>query len=144
MSTDPCKSAVDPDILASQCHPHCLVCGDGKCLGLKRETRPAHEGRVECTFHCEPELEGYPSQLHGGVIGLFFDAAMTRCLFAHGHMAVTAELRVRYRRPVMLRRHCLVRAWIRRDRPPLHDVDAELLQEGEIKATASAKFLDRR
>jgi acyl-coenzyme A thioesterase PaaI-like protein len=35
--------------------------------------------------------------LHGGVISSILDGTMTNCLFAHGTVAVTAELRVRFR-----------------------------------------------
>jgi acyl-coenzyme A thioesterase PaaI-like protein len=99
---------------------------------------------VECHFQRTPDFEGYPSQLHGGIIGLLLDAAMTHCLFAHGYVAVTGELRVRYRHPVDAQQNCLVRSWIRASRPPLRLVEAELVQEGRVKAMASAKFIDRR
>jgi acyl-coenzyme A thioesterase PaaI-like protein len=133
----------DPQVLRRESHPHCLVCGDGDLLGLRPSFSIRRDGSVECRFLCKPDLEGYPSQLHGGVIGLYLDAAMTNCLFAHGHVAVTAELHVRYRHPVETRREAMVRAWIRSDRPPLRLVDAELIQDGRVKATASAKFIDR-
>ena len=68
---------------------------------------------------------------------------MTNCLFAHGHVAMTGELKVRYRKPVVIGQEMLLRAWITRSQAPLHLLEAELKQEGCIKATASAKFVER-
>ena len=66
---------------------------------------------------------------------------MTNCLFAQGSVAMTAELKVRYRKPVLIGQEMIIRAWITRSQPPLHLLEAELKQEGCIKAIASAKFL---
>ena len=89
-----------------------------------------------------PDLEGYPQTLHGGIIASLLDGAMTNCLFAHGHVAMTAELRVRYRKPVLIGPEMTIRAWITRSQPPLHLLEAELQQEGCAKAIASAKFFE--
>jgi acyl-coenzyme A thioesterase PaaI-like protein len=81
--------------------------------------------------------------MHGGMIASLLDGAMTNCLFAHGHIAMTGELKVRYREPVIIGEEMLLRAWITRSQPPLHLLEAELKQEGCVKATASAKFVER-
>ncbi len=70
------------------------------------------------------------------------DSAMANCLFAHKRPAVTAELSVRYRHPVATTTEIIVRAWIIKSHRPLHLLKAELKQNGEIKATATAKFYD--
>ena len=81
--------------------------------------------------------------LHGGVVASVLDGAMTSCLFAHGHPGATAELTVRFRHPVRTGGVATVRAWIERCAPPLHMLRAELVQNGQIKATAWGKFIDR-
>jgi len=77
------------------------------------------------------------------MIASLLDGAMTNCLFAHGLVAMTAELKVRYRKPVFIGQEMTIRAWITRSQPPLHLLEAELKQEGCIKAIASAKFMER-
>ena len=72
------------------------------------------------------------------------DGAMTNCLFAHGRVAVTAELTVRYRHPVTVDRPVTVRAWIRESSHNLHRMQAELAQGGRVLVTATAKFLERQ
>jgi acyl-CoA thioesterase FadM len=55
---------------------------------------------------------------------------------------VTAELTVRFRHPVATERSATVRARLERDRAPLYLLQAELVQDGVVKAAATAKFLE--
>jgi acyl-CoA thioesterase FadM len=77
------------------------------------------------------------------MIASLLDGAMTNCLFARGHVAMTGELKVRYREPVIIGEEMLVRAWITRSQLPLHLLEAELKQGGCTRTTASAKFVER-
>jgi acyl-coenzyme A thioesterase PaaI-like protein len=101
------------------------------------------DGSVTASFLGHPGLEGFEGLMHGGMIASLLDGAMSNCLFAHGHIAMTGELKVRYREPVIIGEEMLLRAWITRSQPPLHLLEAELKQEGCVKATASAKFVER-
>ena len=131
-------------VTAPRSHPHCVVCGENDALGLGLTFVTRDDGSVECDFQCSPALQGYTDQLHGGVIALLLDGAMTNCLFAHGHAAVTAEINVRYRHPVAASQPVYLRAWPQRFHPRLNLLAAELVQEGQVKATATAKFIDQR
>ena len=77
-------------------------------------------------------------------VAMLLDGAMTNCLFAFGHVAETAKLEIRYRRPVATGRPATVRARIERVRGPLRITAAEIVQDGEVKGEASARFIDRR
>jgi acyl-coenzyme A thioesterase PaaI-like protein len=107
------------------------------------EFRAARHGLVEATFACERAFEGYPDVLHGGVICALLDGAMTNCLFACGVVAMTGDLRVRFRLPVATSGRAAVRAWVESSSRPLHKLAAELMQDGQIRATATAKFVER-
>jgi uncharacterized protein (TIGR00369 family) len=123
-------------------HPHCIVCGADNPRGLHVDFRPAADGGVKADFDCARVFEGYSHRIHGGVIAALLDGAMTNCLFAHGRVAVTAELTVRYRHPVTADRKVTVRAWIRESSRNLHRMQAELAQDGRVLVTATAKFLE--
>jgi acyl-coenzyme A thioesterase PaaI-like protein len=123
-------------------HPHCVVCGADNARGLQVNFRPMADGGVEAHFDCARIFEGYSHRIHGGVIAALLDGAMTNCLFAHGHVAVTAELNLRYRHPVMTDRRATVRAWIRESSHRLHRLRAELLQDGQLLVIATATFLN--
>jgi uncharacterized protein (TIGR00369 family) len=124
-------------------HPSCYVCGSANGHGLGLEFRRNEHGGVEAVFACHTVFEGYPDMLHGGIICTLLDGAMTNCLFAHGVTAVTAELKVRFRHPVVTKRPARVRAWITATLRPLHELAAELVQNERIMATAKAKFLEK-
>lgn len=131
-------------VVGEQAHPRCIVCGRDNPLGLKLRFEVREDGSVESRFRGGSDFEGYPRQLHGGIIALLLDGVMTHCLFARGQPASTGELSVRYRRPVTTVRDVRLRAWIVRSRAPLRVVAAELVQDGCVNATARAKFIDRR
>ena len=133
----------DPGAIGQVSHPHCVVCGRDNEQGLGMTFTLLDDGSVESEICCGSDFEGYTHQLHGGVVAMLLDGAMTNCLFAHGREAVTAELTVRYRHPVAPNRTALVRAWIERSRPPFTAIAASLIQDGRVTATASAKFIDR-
>ena len=123
-------------------HGQCVVCGDGNKKGIKLSFDVAPNGSVEGRVPCRRLFQGYEGLLHGGVISAVLDSAMTNCLFAHDIIAVTAELTVRFLHPVLLTREAVVRASIKESMPPLHLMEAQLVQNGRVVARASAKFVD--
>jgi len=76
-------------------------------------------------------------------VAALLDAAMTHCLFHHGVAGLTAELCVRYLKPVPCDAALEARAWLDRARPPLYRLGAELARDGQVLARAEASFLRR-
>jgi acyl-coenzyme A thioesterase PaaI-like protein len=124
-------------------HPFCLVCSGSNPYGLALAFEAGEDGELKASFHPNAGLEGYEGLLHGGMTASLLDGIMTNCLFARGIVAMTAELRVRYREPVAIGPEVSLRARVEERHPPLYILSAELMQEGCIKATASAKFMAR-
>jgi acyl-coenzyme A thioesterase PaaI-like protein len=129
--------------LRNDSHPGCVVCCPSNVHGFGLEFHIVNGSSVEASFSCDKVFRGYPAMLHGGVVSTLLDGAMTNCLFAQGHIAVTVELSVRFRHPVATDNPAMVRAWITSSTRPVHDLAAELIQDGEIKATAKARFLEK-
>jgi acyl-coenzyme A thioesterase PaaI-like protein len=129
---------VDPGVV----HPGCVVCGAANTRGLRLRYVPANGNEVRAELDCDGSLEGYGGRLHGGIIAAALDGAMTHCLFALGRAAVTAELAVKFSHPVVTGRPATVRARLERDLAPLYLLRAELVQDGVVKATGSAKFME--
>jgi acyl-CoA thioesterase FadM len=50
---------------------------------------------------------------------------------------------VRFRHPVELGKPLVVRAHMASSRTPLYVTEAEILQDGQVKAKATGKFMDR-
>ena len=124
-------------------HPFCVVCGQSNEQGLGLSFFLRGDGSVEARFECKPHLQGYDGLLHGGVIASLMDGAMTNCLFAHGIVAVTVEMTVRFRHPIVVDDPLVVKARITYSQPPLYVVAAEIVQNGQVKAKTNGKFMQR-
>ena len=129
--------------LCSRVHPECIVCGIANTKGLHLKFETVDDGSVKAGFQCTKAFEGYPGILHGGVISTILDGAMGQCMFARGQTAVTVEMTTRFRHPVNTGHEATVHAWIIRSSHPLYLLEAEIIQNGEIKATAKSKFYDQ-
>ena len=129
-----------PAGLGQCCHPACLVCGERNRNGLGIRFAQDPDGGVVGRFACDASYQGYPDRLHGGVVSMLLDAAMTNCLFARQTQAVTAKLTVRFRHPVRVGVEAVIRARVVGQYPPLYLLKAELRQGDRICAVADAKF----
>jgi acyl-coenzyme A thioesterase PaaI-like protein len=125
-------------------HAGCVACGQRNGQGLRLRFRVGNAGRVESSFGCGTAFQGYPGFLHGGIVATLLDAAMTNCLFAHGLVGLTGELRVRYRHPVDTGKTARVYAWLEHSAHCLHHLRAELEQDKVVKASASSRFMESK
>jgi len=129
--------------ISSQVHPQCVVCGITNSKGLHLEFNVFEDGSVKADIECNRALQGYPGILHGGVISTILDGAMGHCMFARGQAAVTVEMTTRFRSPVLVDHNAIVMARITRKSHPLYLLQAEIIQNGQVKATAKSKFYDQ-
>lgn len=60
-------------------------------------------GTFHGSFNCNAYQQGYDMMVHGGVIAAIIDSSMAQCLMGHGVVAYTADLSVKYRKPVAIR-----------------------------------------
>lgn len=125
-------------------HGRCLVCGQHRPGSLKLSFTPREDGAVQTDFVAGLYLQGYDGLVHGGVIATLPDAAMTHCLFHRGITAVTADLHVRYVRPILCGSRLDIGAHIVKVSHPLYRLRAEIACNGQIGAWAEAKFLPKR
>ena len=124
-------------------HPKCIVCSFTNGNGLHLEFDVADDGSVTAIFQGDDAFEGYPGMVHGGVISSILDGAMGHCMFARGQAAVTVEMTIRFRHPVITGHEATVLARITRFSHPLYLLEAEIIQDGKVKATAKGKYYDQ-
>lgn len=129
--------------IRAQAHPKCIICSLTNANGLHLKFDVADNGGVKADFQCNEVFEGYPGILHGGIISSILDGAMCNCMFARGKAAVTAEMTTKFRHPVVTCRNATVSARITRFLSPLYLLDAEIIQDGEVKVTVKGKFYDQ-
>ncbi len=128
--------------LSRRCHPSCLVCGSERADGLALRFERQADGSVAAEFDCAAMFQGYPDRLHGGVVAMLLDAAMTHCLFARNVAGLTAKLSIRYHRAVVLGVPAVVHARVVDVGSPLYYLESEVVQDGAICAAAKGTFWD--
>jgi acyl-coenzyme A thioesterase PaaI-like protein len=125
-------------------HQNCFVCSKSNHCGLHLDFHyDEHSNCVFSEFQLNGWSQGYNGVPHGGIISAIFDGAMGNCLFAQDVTAVTAELKIRFKQTLELEKHAIVRAWIKNNSNTLYVLEAEIVQDGQIKACASGKFVSK-
>lgn len=77
----------------------CFVCGDQNKIGLK--ARFYFDGeQATSEIIADESFAGYQGIYHGGIISTMLDEVMIKAILARGIFAVTAELTVKFKRPV--------------------------------------------
>jgi uncharacterized protein (TIGR00369 family) len=109
----------------------CFGCGGANPRGmhLAFEQDDARQ-RIVGRFRLGEEYQGGSGFLHGGIIALLLDEAMGKAARFHAAHAVTAELRVEYKKPIRAGTEIVVEGFVtRRD-------GRQLYHEGEIRNDA--------
>jgi uncharacterized protein (TIGR00369 family) len=109
----------------------CFGCGGANPVGMKLafEQDDARQ-RIVGRFRIGEEYQGGSGFVHGGIIAVLLDEAMGKAARFYGEPAVTAELRVEYKRPIPVNADIVVEGFVtRRD-------GRQLYHEGEIRNAA--------
>ncbi len=133
----------------------CLVCGVENPWGLHGRfyvLEPADAaGPADSTtpellgvFSLREEHQSYPGRLHGGIASAILDETIGRAITiaAPGVWGVTADLRVRFRRPLPVSGELRCVGRITRDTRRLFEGTGEiLLGDGTVAAEATGRYL---
>lgn len=119
---------------------HCFVCGRENPVGLKMDFYLTAPGEVRANLTVPAHYEGYPGVVHGGIIAAILDETGGR-----SHMEdptrfmVTAQLNVRYRKPVPIATPLIAiglagerRGRVSNAKSEIHNMDGEVLAEAEL------------
>lgn len=80
---------------------NCFVCGRENPAGLKMDFYTTAPGETRAEFSVPSDYEGYPGMVHGGIIAAMLDETGGRAWMDDpNHFMVTAQLNIRYRKPV--------------------------------------------
>lgn len=90
---------------------YCFVCGKENPSGLHL-TFAACDNKVRTEFIPQKIHQGYKDIVHGGLIAAILDEAMVKASLTQGMPAVTAELTVRFKSPLMAGEKTLIEAHI--------------------------------
>ena len=116
------------------------MCGRENPVGLKMDFFTTAPGNCQAELTLSSEYEGYPGVVHGGIVASILDETGGR---AHmddpDHFMVTAQLNVRYRKPVPTETQLLVigvagerRGRVSQAHSEIRNLDGEVLAEAEL------------
>jgi len=130
---------------------YCFICGVKNVAGVHvnfYETVGANGVQeVLARFTGQDQHQGYPGRMHGGVITGILDETIGRAVNynegdAPKSWGVTAELMVRFRKPIPLGVELTARGRITRDIHHLFEGEGEIyLPDGVVAATAHGKYI---
>ena len=122
---------------------YCFGCGTQNPVGLGLQFR--WSGAVcEAVWTPKPEHQGWAGRVHGGLLALVLDEALSRAaLDMHGLHWVTAELTTRLHAPAALDAPLWVTAWVVSARPRLVVCAGEVrsVRDNALVAAGSAKMM---
>ncbi len=118
----------------------CFACGPRNTAGLHLMFLQVGD-TVTTKFRGREEHQGFPGQVHGGVISALLDEVMSRVPLLNGQWAMTARMDVRFRRPVMVGNEVTaVAERVREIRGFIEATGRVLLPDGDIAADATGTF----
>lgn len=120
----------------------CIACGTKNPMGLKLKFFTKDSG-VKTVFTPDEMHTGYKNIVHGGIISTLLDAAIIWASYAEtGCFGMTAELTVRFCKPLPTGKECFVEGKIIKDRRKLLIAESRIVdEEEELYATAMGKIV---
>jgi uncharacterized protein (TIGR00369 family) len=120
----------------------CFACGPHNAEGLHLDFTAEGDDGARTEIVLPPRLQGYRDIAHGGVVMMLLDEAMAHACRFIGEKAMTASCAVRFRRPVPLGEHLIVRGRYRERRRKVLFLEASVaLADGTELATGEGTFV---
>ncbi len=139
------RNSKDLTLLALEDDDHCFACGKKNPCGLKLSFT-YHNGSLFTEFVPSKAYQGYKNIIHGGIIATILDEAMIQAAIAEGLTPVTAEIKVRLKKPLSINEKTLIEAVITKKNKRLIEAYAKMLRKTDLSliAEASAKLINIR
>jgi uncharacterized protein (TIGR00369 family) len=121
----------------------CFGCGGANPRGMRLafEQDDARQ-RIVGRFRLGEEYQGGSGFLHGGIIALLLDEAMSKASRFHFEFAVTADLRVEYKKPIRVNTDIVVEGFVaRRDGRQLYHEGEIRNEAGDLLARGQGRFV---
>jgi uncharacterized protein (TIGR00369 family) len=120
---------------------YCFLCGVQNPIGLKLTFHDEGDC-VQARFTPGEEHQGYPGVMHGGIACALLDETIGRTLVRQDIWAMTADLQVRFHKPVPLGQPLTVVGELVRLRSrPMEGKGEIRLADGSVAVSAQAKYI---
>ncbi len=120
---------------------YCFVCGKQNPIGLKAQFNYG-EGKAFSELRISKEYQGWSGIIHGGIISALLDEACVYAGNSLGYNTVTAELKVRFKKPLKPEEKILVEAQANLVKSKLIEARAKIKDaQGNLIAEAEGKLI---
>ncbi len=118
----------------------CFVCGDKNPIGLGVKFYE-RDGGATAEFVPKEVLEGYKGLLHGGILSSLLDEVMIKAVLVKNIYCVTAELAVRYKKPIEISDKLMLFGYIEKKNGRVFTTRGWAKnRNGEVAAEAQGKY----
>jgi acyl-coenzyme A thioesterase PaaI-like protein len=125
-------------------YSRCFVCGDRNEHGLQAKFYLDGD-RAVSRLTTRADFEGYRGIYHGGIISSMLDEVMIKAILARDIFAVTAELTVRFQKPVGIGIELTFTGAITEQKGRIFLTAGRVCDNtGAVYATATGKYLEAR
>ncbi len=125
-------------------YPNCFVCGEKNQAGLQAKFYYDGHKAISEVIALD-KFEGYHGIYHGGIISTILDEVMIKAILAEDIYVVTAELTVRYKKPVNTGDELKFTGWKVNNRGRIYFAEGEVSNQlGIICASASGKYIEAK
>lgn len=123
-------------------YENCFICGDKNSCGVQAKFY-FNGSEATTEIIAGEQFEGYKGIYHGGVISSLLDEVMIKAILANDIFAVTAEMTVKYLKPVKVGDRLKFIGKVVRDKGRLFFTEGVAQSEtGDIYATATGKYVE--
>jgi acyl-coenzyme A thioesterase PaaI-like protein len=123
---------------------NCFACGPTNPIGMHVHFDRGDDADVIARVHLAPEYQGWRGIAHGGIVMALLDEAMAHAAGFAGHRGVTANVSVRFRKPVPLETPIEVRGRVTWQRRNVLGVEGWITNAGgNLLARAEGSFVSR-
>ncbi|WP_227762284.1 PaaI family thioesterase [Zhaonella formicivorans] len=119
----------------------CFGCGESNPIGLK--LRFVSEGDLFYSKYTpKPEFQSYAGVVHGGIVSTLLDEVMANHLLSRGLIVVTAELSVRFIKPVPVNAELKVVSKVKESKGRLSQMEGWIEDgSGQVLVRGTAKMM---
>jgi uncharacterized protein (TIGR00369 family) len=120
---------------------YCFACGEKNPIGMKLDFKLTEDG-IEAGYAFPREMQGYSGVVHGGMISLLLDEVMVNLPWLTDKKpVVSAEIKVKFKRPLAILEPVTARARVDRQRKSLMWIKSTLVRDRDGECVAEAEAL---
>ena len=121
---------------------HCFCCGEDNDRGLKLKFRYPVEGTAETSLTVPQYFTGWEDLTHGGLISMLLDETMAHACISSKLIGVTAELTVRFKKPLPVNTEIFVKGTMTESKGRIALTSGTIKDAaGTVYATGKARFI---